>query len=513
MERTTFFIVAATMLALIPLVVAPIAVGRVVIPATSADLSVLFPANPDEAANVTLAEEIAAKLGLGTIVSNESIVYDESNPLAIWYDGLNNTVPLRGYGAPAAPQTVVRVATSDGYVVELHYSAASPVDGSNGSFLFADVRPFPGNLSSSATADVLRSIAGSLGIALNGEEQVREYVYGQDAEGDSLRATLYRNINGTSVAFANQIWIRARTTTGTIEVARLFPWVSPTTEPRVSPDEAFAIASSHANATVNSTRFRLSEWEFRGFVLDPRVYRLAYFFSLSYPADNPAEDGVLLFQVGIDVQTGGVLFSDFAYAVPGVSTPRYGALALVAVFLVAFAILVAVGLARSESARFSLFSLLTVSFLSLRRERALQHFVRGQIYEYLRSHPGATFSDIRDDLSLKNGTAAHHLMVLVKMDFLVAKREGRLKHFFRADTPDRTVAIALSPLQYEMLDLLAERELTQAELAERLSVSRQRIHRNVRALETRHTLTRGTTRRGITITSQGRSMVDQRPSD
>lgn len=504
------FILAISTLIAGALLVLPIAVALPSPVLASTDLSVEFPEDPRENASAALANEIASRLGLGIVLSVESFV----NPLAFWFDGLNNSVPLTGAGAPVAPQKIISATTSGGLVVELSYNASSPPDESNGSFLFAEIRPFPGNVSASPAEEILRSVASSLGIALDGTEHTREYAYGRYVANDSLSATLYRSINGTPVGFANQVALRAWTTNGTIEVVRVFPWVSPPAGPLIDPDEGFVLAVSYANASVDPGVFTLSSWEYRGFALDPRVYRLAYSYFLSYVGSNITEYGTLHFLFWIDVETGEVLLFDWVRVVPGTAAPVPGGLILtyaIGLAVGAAALLVAAGLVRSESARYALFSFLTVAFLSVRRDRALEHFVRGQIYEYLRSHPGATFSDIRDHLSLNNGTAAHHLMVLEKMEFVVSKREGRLKHFFRGDTPNRIVSISLSPLQYEILNALAQEELTQAELVARLGVSRQRVSRNVRALQVRRVLTSGARRGGLRMTPYGQSMLERSP--
>ncbi len=151
---------------------------------------------------------------------------------------------------------------------------------------------------------------------------------------------------------------------------------------------------------------------------------------------------------------------------------------------IASVVLVTIGLASAldEGARFLAIATVTFPFFSLRREEALDHFVRGQIFEYLRDHPGATYTEIRAHLSLNNGTAAHHLMVLEKMGFLVSKRDGRMKRFFHVDAPAKFVPSVLSPLQYNLLTLLAQEPLSQSDLARRLDFSKQRVSYNVKRL-------------------------------
>ncbi len=150
----------------------------------------------------------------------------------------------------------------------------------------------------------------------------------------------------------------------------------------------------------------------------------------------------------------------------------------------ASAFLVSVGLASAldESARFLVLVVVGFPFFSLRKEQALDHFVRGRIYEYVGGHPGATYTEIKEHLSLNNGTAAHHLMVLERVGFLVSKREGRTKRFFRVDAPTRSVPSVLSPLQYNILSVLAQEPLSQRDLARRLGFSKQRVSYNVKRL-------------------------------
>ena len=147
-------------------------------------------------------------------------------------------------------------------------------------------------------------------------------------------------------------------------------------------------------------------------------------------------------------------------------------------------ILVTLGLASAldEGVRFLAIATVAFPFFTLRREEALDHFVRGQIFEYLRDHPGATYTEIKARLSLNNGTAAHHLRVLEKMGFLVSKRDGRMKRFFHVDAPAKFVPSVLSPLQYNILSLLAQEPLSQSDLARRLDYSKQRVSYNVKRL-------------------------------
>lgn len=453
-------------------------------------VSVFFPTDTSEAGSAAVAQELATALGLGLILGTSTVVYGVEDPRGVWADGLNHTIPLAGHGPPAAPQTVVEAATLLGPVIRLHYTATEPVVPSSGSFVFAEIAPYPVDVSVPGAAQAaLLAVSVSLGIVADGTEQLVEYV-GRTGGGDRLSSTLFRPYDGRPVEFANQFQILGWTSNGTVEALRLFPWIEPLAPPVVSEADGLRIALAHVNETVELVGYRFSGAG-AGYAMDPRVYRFARSYHLAYAEEDAPQNGTTPLTSWVDAESGDVLLVDSSRIRPSGGGPgsspivrfvtTYGALVLVAA---AAALAVSMSL-RSDGARLAVLAAVTFPFFSLSREHALEHFVRGQIYEYLRSRPGSTYSDIRDDLSLNNGTAAHHLMVLEKLGLLVSKRQGRLKHFFRADTPDRVVRLSLSALQYDILDAIGGAGYTQAELAARLHVSRQRVSRNVRALERR----------------------------
>ena len=88
-----------------------------------------------------------------------------------------------------------------------------------------------------------------------------------------------------------------------------------------------------------------------------------------------------------------------------------------------------------------------------------------------------------------------------------------MKYFFRSDVPQRVVEQSLSPLQYEVLDALAKRNRTKAQLSEELHITRQRIAYNVRALQRRGMVSPGEGRGLVRITESGKSTLTTRPLD
>jgi len=122
-------------------------------------------------------------------------------------------------------------------------------------------------------------------------------------------------------------------------------------------------------------------------------------------------------------------------------------------------------------------------FFRISGQQALSHFTRGQIVGYVGANPGANYSQIRESLGLPNGTLAYHLWVLERLGFVRSERQGKLKRIYPAGPTARTPSVILSPLQYGILDFLhSAGPTTQAELARRLGISKQRAHYNLKVL-------------------------------
>ena len=60
----------------------------------------------------------------------------------------------------------------------------------------------------------------------------------------------------------------------------------------------------------------------------------------------------------------------------------------------------------------------------------LDHFVRGEIYGYIKVHPGDNFTTIKKNLELNNGTLTYHLSVLEKEGFVKTWSSGTHKFYY-----------------------------------------------------------------------------------
>ncbi|MEK6852215.1 MAG: MarR family transcriptional regulator, partial [Candidatus Thermoplasmatota archaeon] len=152
---------------------------------------------------------------------------------------------------------------------------------------------------------------------------------------------------------------------------------------------------------------------------------------------------------------------------------------------VGLAALLAAVLASTEFGKYGLWSFLFFPlYTRLRREEVLDHFVRGQIYGYIMSHPGEHYNFLKEALKVTNGTLAHHLRTLEMQGFVKADRDGIYKRFYPVEMQiPRDKGIRLSDLQHHILTLVRDDGgPTQQEIADRLEVSQQTISYNLRAL-------------------------------
>ncbi|TLZ56909.1 MAG: MarR family transcriptional regulator, partial [Methanobacteriota archaeon] len=120
----------------------------------------------------------------------------------------------------------------------------------------------------------------------------------------------------------------------------------------------------------------------------------------------------------------------------------------------------------------------------LKKEEVLDHFVRGQIYGYIVSHPGQHYNSMRADLKVTNGTLAHHLRTLEMMGFIKSYREGVFKRFYPIEVSvPQGRGVQLSDLQTHILEMIRGGSgPTQADIASRLEVTQQTVSYNLRTL-------------------------------
>jgi DNA-binding MarR family transcriptional regulator len=152
--------------------------------------------------------------------------------------------------------------------------------------------------------------------------------------------------------------------------------------------------------------------------------------------------------------------------------------------------LLAIGLvAFTESGKYKLlvlFSLLLPFYSRMQKEDVLDQFVRGQIYGFIKTNPGAHYNQIRRQIGVKNGTLSYHLGVLEKTELIKSRREG-LK--YRAFYPTgmnfpKEERFRLTDLQIRIIACITSHPgLTQKEIARLLEQKPQTVNYNIKVLD------------------------------
>jgi DNA-binding MarR family transcriptional regulator len=156
---------------------------------------------------------------------------------------------------------------------------------------------------------------------------------------------------------------------------------------------------------------------------------------------------------------------------------------------VSFGILAIGLLAFTESGKYRLLvllSLLLPLYSRIQKEDVLDQFVRGQIYGFIKTNPGAHYNQIRRQIGVKNGTLSYHLGVLEKTELIKSRREG-LK--YRAFYPTgmnfpKEERFRLTDLQIRIIASITNQPgMSQKEIAQMLVLKPQTVNYNIKVLD------------------------------
>ena len=114
-------------------------------------------------------------------------------------------------------------------------------------------------------------------------------------------------------------------------------------------------------------------------------------------------------------------------------------------------------------------------FSRLEKDEVLAHEKREEVYQYIKNNPGPSFSDLRRELELSNGTLVHHLRVLESQEFVRSYRDGfRTRFYLRG--PKIIPTAYLTRTQQQLLDTIsANPGVTQKELSSLLGLPRESV--------------------------------------
>jgi DNA-binding MarR family transcriptional regulator/protocatechuate 3,4-dioxygenase beta subunit len=138
----------------------------------------------------------------------------------------------------------------------------------------------------------------------------------------------------------------------------------------------------------------------------------------------------------------------------------------------------------TEVGRVALMGLLLVPlYTKIRRERMMDHFVRGRIYEHICQNPGVNYSAIKQRFNLTNGTVTYHLLMLERQEFIRSRQDGIYKRYFKEGTGASLMEQSPMSLQRAILRIVGERPgISQKDIARELGSSKQLVSYYIRNL-------------------------------
>lgn len=146
-------------------------------------------------------------------------------------------------------------------------------------------------------------------------------------------------------------------------------------------------------------------------------------------------------------------------------------------------IVLAAGFA-TEYGRFHLWKLLFLipGFTRLEKDEVLEHNKRDELYRFIKQNPGPSFSDLRRELALSNGTLVHHLRILEGQEYVKGVRDGfRTRFYVRG--PKIIMESYLTRTQIQLVEAIsANPGLTQKELAQLLGLPRESVSYHTKQL-------------------------------
>jgi len=286
--------------------------------------------------------------------------------------------------------------------------------------------------------------------------------------------------SGLPVAYGNELRLTFDTVHKMAIELVVFPWF---TAPNaiLTPEDAFAVALSSLNRSIGPSGAVYA----RGavyFAFDFVRYSLTYQVETLFRDTSSVTAASGEYRIWVDPYSGGVTYT---VLIPPRSGPGPPATASAILLLtVGTSIIVALSFIYLEPLKIAAFSALVPLYSRLNRGSVLEHFVRGQLYGFIVSHPGVPYSEIRDAFSLTNGTTTYHLAVLETLGFVKSATEGIHKRFYAADETRNRLGRLLSDLQYRILEIASQsRIVTSTDLVKTMKVSRQRADYNLRRLK------------------------------
>ena len=110
-------------------------------------------------------------------------------------------------------------------------------------------------------------------------------------------------------------------------------------------------------------------------------------------------------------------------------------------------------------------------------EDLLENRNRSRIYRAVLEYPGASFTELRSVLNIKNGTLSHHLIKLEKERLIASKKLGIFRRYYpsNGEVP--------KDLEEKITDVVQDHPgISQSSIARRLDITRQVANYHITSL-------------------------------
>ena len=114
----------------------------------------------------------------------------------------------------------------------------------------------------------------------------------------------------------------------------------------------------------------------------------------------------------------------------GIPLPNDTTGMIVLIAIMSAILLVSAIIAANENAKYGFLLMFLPLYSKIKREKVLDHFIRGQIFGYVMANPGEHYNAIKQALDITNGSLAHHLRTLEREHFIQSKRFGLYRRFY-----------------------------------------------------------------------------------
>ena len=152
-----------------------------------------------------------------------------------------------------------------------------------------------------------------------------------------------------------------------------------------------------------------------------------------------------------------------------------------------------------ERSRYALLALFVPLYTRVSRDKVLESYNRGRVYQYVAMNPGAHFNAIRAALDMNNGALVYHLEVLQREGLLRSRQEGMYRRFYTADTrPPPLLENGTTEAQLRVLKAIQEMPgITQKELARFLGLRQSTLAYQIERLTATGTIAGNRTGRKV----------------